>query len=102
MEMEQYLKVSEFIDWQHPEIMECAKQIASGHETPTAIAKACFEWVRDEIRHSYDYQMSPVTYRASDVLQHKTGYCHYAKSQMRSRQAPRWHTYMQLKGSIND
>ena len=61
MEMEEYLKVSEFIDWQHPEIMECAKQIASGHETPTAIAKACFEWVRDEIRHSYDYQMSPVT-----------------------------------------
>ncbi|MCC3571935.1 MAG: hypothetical protein JGK30_08515 [Microcoleus sp. PH2017_40_RAT_O_B] len=65
--------MSEFIDWQHPKIMECAKQIASGHETPTAIAKACFEWVRDEIRHSYDYQMSPVTCRASDVLQHKTG-----------------------------
>ncbi|WP_293205850.1 MULTISPECIES: transglutaminase family protein [unclassified Microcoleus] len=81
MEMEEYLKVSEFIDWQHPKIMECAKQIASGHETPTAIAKACFEWVRDEIRHSYDYQMSPVTCRASDVLQHKTGYC-YAKSHL--------------------
>ena len=44
MEMEQYLKVSEVIDWQHPKIMECAKQIASGYETPTAIAKACFEW----------------------------------------------------------
>lgn len=64
MEMAEYLKVSEVIDWQHPEIMECAKQIASGYEAPTAIAKACFEWVRDEISHSYDYQMSPVTCRA--------------------------------------
>lgn len=62
--------------------MEGAKKIASGHETPTAIAKACFEWVRDEIHHSYDYQMSPVTCRASDVLQHKTGYCYYAKSHL--------------------
>lgn len=79
--MEEYLKVSEVIDWQHPEIMERAKQIASGFETPMAIAQACFEWVRDEIFHSYDYQMNPVTCRASDVLQHKTGYC-FAKSHL--------------------
>ncbi|MGL5794516.1 MAG: transglutaminase-like domain-containing protein, partial [Waterburya sp.] len=73
--MQEYLKVSEVIDWQHPKIIDCAKQIASGCETPTKIAKASFEWVRDEIYHSYDYQMNPVTYRASDVLQYKTGYC---------------------------
>jgi transglutaminase-like putative cysteine protease len=69
--MEKYLKVSEIIDWQHPEIMERAQKIASGFENSTAIAKACFEWVRDEIYHSYDYQMNPVTCRASDVLQRK-------------------------------
>lgn len=79
--MEEYLRASEVIDWQHPEIIELAKQIASGHETSTAIAKACFEWVRDEIRHSFDYQMNPVTCRASDVLRYKTGYC-YAKSHL--------------------
>ncbi|MCG9890907.1 MAG: hypothetical protein MH252_07515 [Thermosynechococcaceae cyanobacterium MS004] len=49
--MEEYLKVSEVINWQHPEVMEYAKQIASGFKTPMAIAKACFEWVRDEIYH---------------------------------------------------
>jgi hypothetical protein len=61
IDMEKYLKVSEIIDWQHPDIMELAKQIASRFEIPTAagrirygIAKACFEWVRDEIYHSYD------------------------------------------------
>ena len=37
--------------------------------------------MRDNIYHSCDYQMNPVTYRASDVLEHKTGYC-YAKSHL--------------------
>jgi transglutaminase-like putative cysteine protease len=77
--MEEYLKVSEIIDWQHPEIIACAKQIAAGDRAPIAVAKACFEWVRDEIRHSVDYRMNPVTCQASDVLQHRTGYC-FAKS----------------------
>lgn len=78
---EEYLQASEVIDWQHPTILELAQKIASGHQTCEAIAKACFEWVRDEIRHSCDYQMNPITCRASDVLQYKTGYC-YAKSHL--------------------
>ncbi|HEY9658674.1 MAG TPA: hypothetical protein V6C65_09500, partial [Allocoleopsis sp.] len=61
------MKVSEVIDWQHSDIMERAEQLASGLETPMVIAQACFEWVRDEIFHSFDYQMNPVTWRASDV-----------------------------------
>ncbi len=38
-------------------------------------------YVRDEIRHSNDYQLNPVTCKASDVLKYKTGYC-YAKSHL--------------------
>jgi transglutaminase-like putative cysteine protease len=79
--MEEYLRSSEVIDWEHPAILELAKKIASEHEVPEAIAKACFEWVRDEIHHSYDYQMNPLTWRASDVLCYRTGYC-YAKSHL--------------------
>lgn len=79
--MEEYLQVSEIIDWQHPTILQLAKQIGSKYPTPVEIAKACFEWVRDEIRHSVDYKMNPVTCRASEVLQYKTGYC-YAKSHL--------------------
>jgi transglutaminase-like putative cysteine protease len=37
--------------------------------------------VRDEVRHSHDYGLNPVTCRASDVLRHRTGYC-YAKSHL--------------------
>ncbi|MCU0549587.1 MAG: transglutaminase family protein [Leptolyngbya sp. Prado105] len=102
--MKEYLKVSEVIDWQHSEVMERAKQIAVEFETPMAIAQACFEWVRDEIRHSYDYQMNPVTCRASDVLQYKTGYC-FAKSHLlaallRANQIPAGFCYQRL--SIDD
>ena len=81
--MKEYLQVSDVIDWQHHAILELAEKIASRHQTSETSAKACFEWVRDEIRHSVDYHMNPVTCRASDVLKHKTGYC-YAKSHLHS------------------
>jgi transglutaminase-like putative cysteine protease len=79
--MNVYLQTSDMIDWQNPAIVELAKTLAWGQPDPIAIARSCFEWVRDEIRHSYDYQMNPVTCRASDVLRYKTGYC-YAKSHL--------------------
>jgi Transglutaminase-like superfamily len=79
--MEEYLQVSEVIDWQYPTILHLAQQIASEHPSLVATAKACFEWVRDEIRHSVDYKINPVTCRASDVLKYRTGYC-YAKSHL--------------------
>ncbi len=104
LRMEDYLKVSGVIDWQHPNIRERAEKIAVGNETPMAIAKACFEWVRDEIFHSCDYRMNPVTCKASDVLQHKTGYC-FAKSHLlaallRANQIPAGFCYQRL--SIDD
>ncbi len=104
VDMEEYLRSSEVIDWSHPEIIEIAKHLASGQETSTAIAKACFEWVRDEIRHSFDYQMTPVTCRASEVLRYRTGYC-YAKSHLlaallRANQIPTGFCYQRL--SIDD
>ena len=77
--MEEYLQASEVIDWQDPRVMELAHRIGSKHQTQDAIAKACFEWVRDQIHHSVDYKMNPLTCQASDVLKHKTGYC-FAKS----------------------
>jgi transglutaminase-like putative cysteine protease len=106
MTIADYLEVSEVIDWQHPTIREQAGQIAAEcetpetPETPVAIAKACFEWVRDEIYHSFDYQMNPVTCRASDVLKSKTGYC-YAKSHLlaallRANQIPAGFCYQRL------
>ncbi len=46
-----------------------------------AIAHRCFEFVRDEVRHSWDFKENPVTCHASEVLRHRTGYC-YAKTHL--------------------
>ena len=102
--MEEYLQTSKIIDWNHPAILALSQTIASRHQTSEAIAKACFEWVRDEIHHSYDYQMNPITCRSSDVLQYKTGYC-YAKSHLlaallRANGIPAGFCYVRL--SMND
>lgn len=79
--MKAFLSDNEFINWQHPAVLAKAKQLADGCVDEFTIAKACFEFVRDEIKHSVDYQLNPVTSSASDVLEHKTGYC-YAKSHL--------------------
>lgn len=102
--MNEFLASSEIIDWQHPEVLKLSQAIAAEHHTPEAVAKACFEWVRDQVQHSYDYQRNPVTCRASDVLLHRTGYC-YAKSHLlaallRSNGIPAGFCYQRL--SIDD
>ena len=79
--MAPYLASSRYIDWYHSSIGDKAAELASGCTSEEDIAKRCFEFVRDEIKHSWDYRMNPVTCVASDVLLHGTGYC-YAKSHL--------------------
>lgn len=79
--MQRYLTASPLIDHQHPEVAACARQLARGASSPHAVVQRCFEFVRDEVRHSVDHQLNPVTCKASDVLRHRTGYC-YAKSHL--------------------
>jgi transglutaminase-like putative cysteine protease len=79
--MKKYLQVTEVIDWQHPDIFQLAEKLASKNQDINTTTKSCFEWVRDNIFHSSDYKMNPLTCRASEVLQYKTGYC-YAKSHL--------------------
>ena len=77
--MDAYLRATEIIDWHDPSIERLARELAA--DTSLETAKRSFEWERDQIHHSYDYQQNPVTVRASDVLREGTGYC-YAKSHL--------------------
>lgn len=77
--MKKFLKESEFVDFSHPDIQALAFTLAEGLTSDEQIAKKCFLYVRDEIRHSGDAQDDITTYKASDVLKYKTGWC-YAKS----------------------
>lgn len=102
--MKAYLVSSNIIDWEHPEVLAKAKQLAKHLKTDTEVAKACFKFVRDEIAHSWDAQRNPVTCKASDVLHFGTGYC-YAKSHLlaallRANGIPAGLCYQRL--SIND
>lgn len=80
-EMHDYLKPTPIIDLDHPAVIKKAKELAGNSQNPTEISRLCFEFVRDEIKHSYDYRMNPVTLKASEVLEYGTGYC-YAKSHL--------------------
>lgn len=79
--MKNYLEYSEIIDYLHPDIQTLARELALNCNSDVEIAKNCFEYVRDEIRHSGDYKENITTCIASDVLKHKTGWC-YAKSHL--------------------
>lgn len=76
-----YLASSGIIDWHHPDVLDKARELALGCKDDTEIALRCFLFVRDEIFHSWDHKMNPVTLKASDVLRHRTGFC-FAKSHL--------------------
>lgn len=79
--MNRYLKMSAYIDFDAPGVAGKAAELARGTGNEEELVRRCFLFVRDEIRHSWDFQLNPVTCRASDVLRHATGYC-YAKSHL--------------------
>ncbi|MFK5950037.1 MAG: transglutaminase family protein [Methylococcales bacterium] len=98
--MQEYLESSKYIDWLHPDVFKQARLLAGDSKQEEKIAKACFTFVRDEIKHSWDYQLNPVTCMASDVLKYGTGYC-YAKNHLlaallRANQIPAGLCYQRL------
>lgn len=76
-----YLESSFYIDWKSDAVLSKALEIAAVHDAELDLVRACFEFVRDEIRHSLDFQLNPVTCKASEVLLHGTGFC-FAKSHL--------------------
>ncbi|ORT60794.1 transglutaminase family protein [Streptomyces sp. CB03238] len=78
-ELSAYLAADEVIDHEHPRVREVVNRLAAEHGDAYSYAKAAFEFVRDTIPHSMDADDPRVTWRASDVLEQRTGIC-YAKA----------------------
>jgi len=76
-----YLLPSKYIDFEDESISAVARSLVRDTASEQALVCRSYEFVRDEIRHSSDFKVNPVTCKASDVLRHKTGYC-YAKSHL--------------------
>lgn len=97
---EEFLTSTDVIDWRHDRILALAKQLSAGRTDQQSIAKAVFEWVRDEIEHSVDFDRSEVTCVASDVLAQQTGFCfaksHLTAALMRANGIPTGFCYQRL------
>ncbi len=70
-----YLAADEVIDHAHPLVRETAARLAENVPDSYAYARAAYEFVRDTIPHSGDSGDMRVTWRASDVLERRTGIC---------------------------
>ncbi|MEU3602342.1 transglutaminase domain-containing protein [Streptomyces sp. NPDC006798] len=74
-----YLAADEAVDHDHPAVRAAAGRLRGENPGAYAYARAAFEFVRDAVTHSIDADDPRVTWRASDVLEARTGIC-YAKA----------------------
>ncbi|UHA58694.1 transglutaminase family protein [Metabacillus litoralis] len=95
-----YLLEMNEVNYSHPKIKEKVSELFHEYQSDIEKAKVAFEYVRDEISHSWDIQSKRVTCYASEVLQLKEGIC-YAKSHLlasllRSQGIPTGFCYQRL------
>ncbi|WP_379969728.1 transglutaminase family protein [Ectobacillus sp. sgz5001026] len=95
-----YLDESDEVNYSHPFIQEKVDELFTSEQTDLEMAKLAFEYVRDEISHSWDIQSSKVTCRADEVLTYNEGIC-YAKSNLlaallRAKRIPTGFCYQRL------
>lgn len=74
--MNEFLEENKYVDFHSDIIQKKAEELFSECMTDIEKAKKAFEFVRDEIPHSFDINADKVTAAASDVLKYKTGICH--------------------------
>jgi hypothetical protein len=77
----EYLAASVVVDYLHTEVWQRANVLAQGASDALEVARRCYEFVRDEIAHSFDIDRDPVSCSASEVLHNGHGIC-YAQSHL--------------------
>ncbi|MFV2046169.1 transglutaminase-like domain-containing protein [Metabacillus sp. YM-086] len=95
-----YLLEMNEVNYSHPKIKEKVSELFHEYQSDIEKAKVAFEYVRDEISHSWDIQSKRVTCYTTEVLQLKEGIC-YAKSHLlasllRSQGIPTGFCYQRL------
>ncbi|MDQ0878720.1 transglutaminase-like putative cysteine protease [Paenibacillus sp. V4I3] len=98
--LEDYLVETEEVDYSHLSIKEKATELYNESDNEDDFVKRAYEFVRDEISHSWDIQSTRITCKASEALFFKEGIC-YAKSNLlcailRSKGIPTGFCYQRL------
>src|SRR5690625_7651985 len=99
-ELNEYLTELNAVDYSNPVIQEKTSELFNSSQTDIEKVKIAFQFVRDEIHHSWDIQGTQVTCNASEVLSKGEGIC-YAKSNLfaallRSQGIPTGFCYQRL------
>ena len=81
MDINIFLAEDRYVDFSSRVIRDKVTSLFYGIDTSVEKAKTAYEYVRDEIPHSFDVQADVITAKASDVLIYRTGICH-AKSNL--------------------
>jgi len=98
-----YLRSDSIVEAGSPAIAELAQRLraATASTAEHDFIRAAFDWVRDQILHSFDARDPRVTLTATEVLTHRVGLC-YAKSHLlaallRSEGVPAGFCYQRLE-----
>lgn len=79
--IEEYLSVSKYINWNEDSIISKADAFKQKYGDEIFLIKAVYEFVRDEINHSWDYKDKRITKSATEVLDQGVGIC-WAKANL--------------------
>lgn len=101
-----FLEETDIINYRHPAIQKLVAQIKKEKKTKSEMAEAAFNFVRDEIRHSFDINGKDITITASETLEKKEGICfakaHLLAALLRAMEIPCGFCYQKVtrKGTI--
>ena len=74
--MRNFLQESKYVDFSAPIVVEKARILFNSNFGAIQKARVAYEFVRDDIPHSFDINAKVITTKASSVLLHSTGICH--------------------------
>lgn len=80
-DIDEYLSVSKYINWNDDSIISKADEFKLKFTDEISLVKSVYEFVRDEIMHSWDAQDKRVTKSATEVLEQGVGIC-WAKANL--------------------
>jgi transglutaminase-like putative cysteine protease len=73
--MGQFVAETPFVDYHSTPVRFLTKHLGQANSKVSA-ARRAYEFVRDEIPHSFDIDAAVITASASEVAQYRTGICH--------------------------
>ena len=73
--MQKFLEATKYVDYHEEVIQQMVRKLFSDGMSDLEKTRAAYEFVRDEIPHSFDCNATIIVAKASDVLRYQNGIC---------------------------